>query len=60
MDHSRNIFREGNQQNTGDENREGEIKSRRFKKGVGWGSKKKGCRRVNKNKGYMKKLYGNL
>lgn len=32
----------------------GRSRAERFKKGVGWGWEKKGCRRVNTNKGYMK------
>lgn len=45
MDHSRNILRKGNQQNTGDENREGEIKSRRVQEGSGMEIGKEGLQK---------------
>jgi hypothetical protein len=40
--------------------KKGILGAERFKDGVGYGWEKKGRQRVNKNKRYMRKLYGNL
>lgn len=45
MDHSRNILREGNQQNTGEEKREEEIKSRKVQERSGMGMGKEGLQK---------------
>lgn len=39
------MLREGTQQNTGDENREGEIKSRKVQEGSGMGMGKEGLQK---------------